>query len=123
MHEFSIAHSIIETLERVSEEHRRPVVSAVIAVRPMSSIVPDLLTEAYRMLTRDTSLAGSVLEIRQVPIRAVCNNCGSDVESFEPLALCKSCGSLNLSIRSGYELEIVSATLADDESGDDDRCS
>ena len=116
MHEFSIASSIIKTLMTVAEEHTQQVAAATVAVGPMSMIVPELLTHAYQALTKDTPLAGSELHIEQVPVTAVCNECGAETESYEPFVTCSKCGSLNLKIKSGYELQIVSAELR--ESGE-----
>jgi len=116
MHEFSIASNIVRTLMTVAEEYDQQVVAATVAVGPMSMIVPDLLTSAYQALTEDTPLAGSELHIQQVPITAVCNECGAETEAYEPFVECSECGSLNLKIKSGYELQLISAELR--ESGE-----
>jgi len=111
MHEFSIASNIVKTLLSVAEEHKQEVVAATVAVGPMSMIVPELLTYAYQALTSGTPLAGSELHIQQVPITAVCNECGAETESYEPFVQCSECGSLSLKIKSGYELQLLSAEL------------
>ena len=115
MHEFAIARNILKTLTSVAAEHGRPVVSAAVTVGPMTGIVPELLAEAYQGLARGTPLEGSVLHVEQVPVKAVCSKCGADVESYEPFIHCAECESLDLSIQSGYELEVVSAELRDSD--------
>ena len=114
MHEFSIARNIIETLNSVAEEYGQEVVSATVAIGPMSMIVPELLTQAYKVLAEGTELEGSQLNIQRVPITAVCNECGAETESYEPFVRCAKCDSLSLSIKSGYELQIVSAELCEE---------
>ena len=113
MHEFSIARSVIDKLKALAKEYGREVVSATVAVGPMSMIVPGLLVEAYRALSQGTGLAGSELHIEQVPVTAVCNECGAVTEGYQPFVRCSQCHSLNLSLESGYELHIVSAELRD----------
>lgn len=116
MHEFSIAGNIVQTLNSVAQEYGQEVVSATVVVGPMSMIVPELLVQAYQTLAQDTTLASSELHIRQVPLAAVCNECGAETEGHDPFVKCSKCGSLNLSIKSGYELQLVSAELR--ESGE-----
>lgn len=115
MHEFSIARNIVKTLISVAEEYDQEIVAATVAVGPMSMIVPELLTRAYEVLTNDTPLVGSELHVQQVPITAVCNECGAETESCQPFVECSECGSLNLKIKSGYELQLISAELRESD--------
>ena len=116
MHEFSIASNIVHSLLDLAEEHGQEVIAATVAVGPMSMVVPELLTYAYEVLTKDTLLAGSELHIQQVPITAQCNECGAEITSSQPFVKCSECSSLNLKIKAGYELQLVSAELG--ESGE-----
>ena len=113
MHEFSIAASIARQLTEVAQQHQRKLLSATVAIGPLSTVVPELLSEAWQYTTNGTELAGATLHIEQVPVRARCNQCGAATEGHDPFVKCQKCGSMDLAIESGFELQILSAELAD----------
>ncbi len=115
MHEFSIAASIARQVAEVARQHQSKLLSATVAIGPLSMVVPELLSEAWQYTTNRTELAGASLHIEQVPIRARCNQCGAATEGYEPFVKCQECGSMDLAIESGFELQILSAELADSE--------
>ncbi len=113
MHEFSIARSIARQLAEVAQEHQAKLLSATVAIGPLSTVVPELLSEAWPRVIEGTDLEGAALRIERVPVRARCRECGAATEGYDPFVKCQECGSLNLSIESGFELQILSAELAD----------
>jgi len=113
MHEFSIAANIVRKLTEVAREHDRKLLGATVAVGPMSTVVPELLSEAWEYVIKDTDLDGAALHIDRVPIRARCRECDAVTEGHDPFVRCRVCGSMNLEIESGFELQITSAELAD----------
>ena len=114
MHEFSIAANIARKLTEVAREHDRKLLGATVAIGPMSTVVPELLSEAWKYVIKDTELDGATLHINRVPIRARCRECDAVTEGHDPFVRCQACGSMNLQIESGFELKITSAELADD---------
>ncbi len=114
MHEFSIAFSIARKLTEVARQHQRKLLGATVAVGPMSTVVPELLSEAWKYVIKDTELDRATLHIEQVPIRARCRECDAVAEGHDPFVRCRACGSMNLAIESGFELQITSAELADE---------
>jgi len=82
--------------------------------------VPELLHEAWAAVTRGSALEGSELHIEHVPIRATCQDCGHDTESFTPFIKCQACGSLRLKLASGHELQVLEAELQDSEAVSDE---
>ena len=114
MHECSVAANIVRKLTEVAREHDRKLLGATVAIGPMSTVVPELLTEAWTYVIKDTELDGATLHIEQVPIRARCRECNTVTEGHDPFVRCQACGSMNLEIESGFELQITSAELADD---------
>ncbi len=115
MHEYSIASRIAGILEEVAKEHDRRVVGATVAIGPLTMVVPELLYEAWTERTADTVLQGVELHIQRVPIRARCEECGADTESFTPFVKCSKCGSLRLKLQSGHEMQVMDAELTDSE--------
>ena len=120
MHEYSIAQYIARILSDVAQEHGSPVQAATVAVGPMSMIVPELLHEAWTAVTYGSPLQGSELHIEHVPVRATCQECGPQTESFTPFVKCEACGSLRLKLASGHELQVVEAELEDSEAVSDE---
>ncbi len=120
MHEYSVAQHIATILSEVAEEHGRSVQAATVAVGPLSMIVPELLQEAWAAITDGSPLQGSELRIEHVAIRATCQDCGHDTESFTPFIKCEACGSLRLKLASGHELQVLEAELADSEAVSDE---
>lgn len=115
MHEYSIASRIAGILEEVAKEHGQRVVGATVAIGPISMIVPELLYEAWIERTADTDLCGAELHIEHIPIRARCEECDTETESFTPFVKCSKCGSLRLKLLSGHELQILDADLTESE--------
>ena len=113
MHEFSVATSIARKLAEVAEQHQRKLLGATVAIGPMSMVVPELLSEAWQRTIKGTDLEGATLHIDHVPIRARCRECGAVTEGYDPFVRCQACASISLAVESGFELQIVSAELAD----------
>jgi hydrogenase nickel incorporation protein HypA/HybF len=120
VHEYSIAARVAQIVRSVGSEHNRRVLSATVAVGPLSMVVPELLEEAWTAVTADSELAGSELHIEQVPVRALCEQCGHETESYTPFVECGSCGSLRLKLQSGHELAVLHAELEDSEDDEDE---
>jgi len=108
MHEASIAQNIIETVQRQLTERKIKgrVESISIRLGRLTAVVPDNLSFLYGVLAEGTSLAGSCLEITMAPIKGTCNACGAGFEIEECCFLCSGCGSPDLQLLGGRELEL-----------------
>jgi hydrogenase nickel incorporation protein HypA/HybF len=76
-------------------------------------VVPESLDFYYNLLTRDTPLAGSRLEIDTVEARGRCRKCGEEFPVEAPLIVCPACGSLGGDLVCGQELDLVTVELTD----------
>jgi hydrogenase nickel insertion protein HypA len=87
------------------------VLSIRVRIGEFSGVEPDLLSSAYDDLVQDTPLCGAALNMEQVPLEAVCEQCGNKfrIERFH--FQCDKCGSLRLSLRGGEELLLESVTF------------
>jgi hydrogenase nickel incorporation protein HypA/HybF len=71
-----------------------------------STIEPVLLREAFNVLTFDGPYQGTELVINDIPISGQCRECESEF-TYEELAVgCPNCGSTNIRITAGLELDI-----------------
>ncbi len=111
MHEFSICEGIVSNVEKELEKiDNGPfnLLKTRIVVGEMHQIVPDTLVFAYEVLTRDTRMKGSVLEISLLPVTCRCNECSWEGNIEQPFFLCGGCNSGNVEIINGKELYIES---------------
>ena len=108
MHELSIAESVVDAvLERTADRH----VSTIrLQVGRLSGVVPDALTFCFELATAGTPLEGAELEIEEPTGRAHCRGCGCGFTLRDLILLC-DCGSADVEVTSGRELQVMSVEL------------
>ena len=109
MHEVALTQSIVEAIQRRLGETR--VVRVRIAVGQLTAVLPDALRFAFATCTEGTSLDGALLEIDEIAARGRCNRCAREGQLEGALALCP-CGSADLELMSGRELDIAEVEVA-----------
>ena len=114
MHELSIAQSVAAVALRNASGRR--VRAVELRVGHLRQVVPDALVFAWELLTAETELEGSSLEIEEVPARGRCTRCAAET-TFEgfPLA-CPRCGSVEVELLAGEELLVESLELEEEPS-------
>jgi len=115
MHEMGIAMQVVEiAVAAIPPGLNGSRVERVnLRVGKLSAVVPDSLRFCYDVVIRDTPLAGSTLNIEEVPVTARCSDCGHQWTADHPDFVCARCGSGAVRILSGQELEVVSLDVAD----------
>ena len=116
MHERSLVKALLRRVEDLAAEHPGShVVSVRVRIGEFSGVEPELLASAYHDLITDTALRGAALDLEQVPLEAVCEQCGSQfrIERFN--FRCDICGSMELTIRGGEEMLLDSVTMEESE--------
>jgi len=107
MHELSIAQNILDIItEEMQKHHVERVVSVRLKIGEMSAVVPESLTFCWSIVTKDTPAEGSRLDIVSLPIEAGCLSCGNVFAVENYVYVCPNCGSGDLTILSGKELQI-----------------
>ena len=108
MHELAITQSVVDmVVERMAG---RRVATVRVRVGQLSGVVPDAMLFCYELVTAGTDLEGSRLEIERTPGRAHCRSCGQDFPLTDLIMLC-SCGSADVGLLGGRELEVASVDL------------
>ncbi|MGZ4426388.1 MAG: hydrogenase maturation nickel metallochaperone HypA/HybF [Nocardioidaceae bacterium] len=108
MHELSIAESVVEAIhERIGDAR---VARVRLRVGALSGVVPDALSFCFELATSGTPLEGAELVLVEQAGQAHCRSCGADFALPDLIALC-ACGSADVEIRAGRELQIVSVDL------------
>ena len=108
MHELSIAENILSIVEDYA---RRNDISKVLTVKlrigEMSGVVPDALTFCFEICAKGTIAEGASLEIEKVPLSARCRACNATFNVEGYCFLCPDCGSTEVEIISGRELQVT----------------
>ncbi|KAA0258669.1 hydrogenase maturation nickel metallochaperone HypA [Deferribacter autotrophicus] len=108
MHEASIAQNILDIVIDTALKNRATKVRKVfVKIGKLAAVDYNSLLFAYNALKEDTIAAESELLVEEVEIRGECQDCGwSDVYE-DYFFSCKKCGSMNVKIISGEELNIT----------------
>lgn len=109
MHELTLADSLIMAIRDQLGEAR--VRSVTIEVGKLSGVVPEALTFAFEICTKDTLLTDTVLIVDDVPATARCEECGV-VAQIDSFVAARRCGSVDLKLLTGQELRIKSVEVS-----------
>lgn len=114
MHELSICQSMLKIVDQTMEQHEGAKLRKIfLDVGRGSTIDPTLLKEAFAVLTSDGPYIGTELVINDIPIAGECRACGRDFV-YEELAFgCPNCGSTDIRITSGMELDVKALEVDD----------
>lgn len=112
MHELAITQSVVDAVLDKTGDSRVAVVR--VRVGRLSGVVSDAMRFCFDLVVAGTPLEGSALEIEEPEGRAHCRTCGRDFSLDTLIALCP-CGSADVAIVSGQDLQITSVRLAQPE--------
>lgn len=113
MHELSITRSVVRAVAEATGA--RPVTVVRMRIGDLSGVVPDALRFAWDVAVLDTPLDGSVLEVKTVRVAVACRGCAATVDLPDPLPLrCPGCGSREVDMVRGREVEIVNADVREE---------
>jgi len=115
MHELSIISSVVDTvMESLESYPGARVLEVRLRVGALAAVVEDSLQFCYGIATEGTSLEGSKLVVKTVPVVMHCVGCGQDVELVGVQSFrCPRCGEPCFDLRQGRELEIEAIEIDD----------
>ena len=112
MHEMSIVQNVLEIVRRsIPAGTEQDVKSIHLRIGVAAGIVTDSLEFCFEALTQNTPLQNSRLAIEHIPITLKCKMCDSTGSRDELMYICPVCGSNNVSVKTGTELEVVDIEL------------
>ena len=116
MHEMGIAMQIIEIAQASipKEEGDIAIARVNLKVGKLAAVVADSLRFCFEIAAKETPLEGAELDIEEVPVRARCKECDTEWTIEGPAFNCEKCGSGQIEILSGRELNIESIEIADE---------
>lgn len=110
MHELSICRSIFTIADRAREGRRVDVIH--LQVGHLRQIVPQTLEHCWGLVTEQTGLEGSRLDIDHVPVALACGDCRATTTAAHNLVLtCSACGSGRVTVTHGEEFMLTSMDL------------
>jgi hydrogenase nickel incorporation protein HypA/HybF len=116
MHELSIAQALADQVEdTATTENASRVVRIVVVMGVLSGADPEAVRGAFSLVAEGTVAAGAELIIEQVAARVRCRACGHEAQTDAYFMGCAACGSRDVELVTGRELNIKSIELAVDE--------
>ena len=109
MHELSLASAVIDTAVRHADGRR--VTAVHLRVGHLRQVVPASLLFYFEHVARGTLCEGAALEHAVVPASLGCTTCDAswDLSATRQVSFrCPQCGSADVGVRSGNELEVES---------------
>ncbi len=112
MHEPSIVEALIEEINRQICPHPGAKLRKVhIRVGELRHIIPEVMTNCFQVMTKDSPLAGAELVLEHVPATALCAQCARTFPVEDNFFACPSCQATDATLQSGNELELTSLEL------------
>ncbi|MBI5632007.1 MAG: hydrogenase maturation nickel metallochaperone HypA [Nitrospirae bacterium] len=109
MHELSIAQNVLEIIsEQCIKSGHTKIDSVNLRIGRASGIMPDALFFAFNAIKTDSLAAEALLNIEEVPVTGLCNDCShSFIVQEEYILNCPVCKGSSFQITSGRELDII----------------
>ena len=116
MHELAVCQALIEQVETAAANERAlRVVRVVIAVGALSGVEPEALGSLFPLVAEGTVAADADLVVERVAARVKCRACGREAQTDTAFIGCTACGSKDVELSAGRELNIKSIELEIDE--------
>jgi len=115
MHELSIANSLVEiATEQAQKAGAEKISATTLRIGALSCVHQSALVYCFELITKDTILEGSTLNIVNVPVMIYCPDCEQEVElpGIQKFR-CPHCDTPSADIRQGKELEIDSIEIVE----------
>ena len=110
MHELAIAQSVVESVLARTGDQRVMVVR--LRIGRLAGVVRDAFEFSFELATAGSPIEGAVLEIEEPEGLLKCRRCDRVSARNDLILLCE-CGSADVEVISGRELEIVSVRVAE----------
>lgn len=115
MHEMGITQSILDaSFEAARNAGASRITEITVSIGDLTEVVDFALQFAFEALTPGTMAEGATLVVNHVGARSHCNTCGVDFDHDRFQMACLECGSLDVKLLAGRELQIDSIETEDD---------
>ena len=115
MHELSLTENILEIVrDNISSNGGGKLKSVRVRIGELAGVVPESLDLCFTALTKGTDMEDAKLEIEHTGIVAHCRQCGVDSKVDGLTFKCPACGSGDIKVISGNELQVVEIEVEDE---------
>ena len=98
MHETFVAKNLIQTIEAESAKINARPIAATISCGQLNPINDESLNFAFELAAKNTICDGLKLNIKHIPLKAACRNCGTDFDFDLYSPICSGCGQNDFEI-------------------------
>lgn len=121
MHELGIVVKVLEQVDQLAAEYKaEKILKVTMEVGEVSSIVPDLFTDAFDWAKKKTRFAQEAeLEMIIIEGRTYCRSCGETYKTVAHGKKCPHCGSFDTYLLTGDQIIIKDISAVFEEDGDD----
>ncbi|BEL03058.1 hydrogenase maturation nickel metallochaperone HypA [Actinoplanes sichuanensis] len=109
MHELAIAENIVDTV--CSRAAGRPVRRVTLRIGALTAVLPDHIRFCFELAAAGTAAHGAALDLDLRPAVVFCRSCQVEQRLPDLIPLCP-CGSADVTVTTGRELDIVSMEVA-----------
>ncbi len=108
MHEMAIVQSIIEIIEQQAAIHKaKRVIKVSLEFGALNGVMPEAINFGFEVLSKGGIAEGAEIEIRILPIKFYCSECGKEVTVEEYQPFCPVCSSASVTIiQDGMKCEL-----------------
>jgi hydrogenase nickel incorporation protein HypA/HybF len=112
MHELSVAGGIVA----IAEQHARGrrVTRVEVEIGRLRQVVPDALRFGFNLVAEGTAIDGAELALEEIPVRFECRRCAAESEAEGFPFACAACGSLDVEVTDGEQLQVVALVFEDE---------
>ena len=123
MHELGIVVKVLEQVDEVAEQYKaEKIMKVTMEVGEVSTIVPDLFTDAFNWARKKTRFAQEAeLEMIIIEGRTYCRACGETYRTTEYGKKCPHCGSPETYLLTGDQVIIKDISAVFDQEAPEEQ--
>ncbi|MBQ9905007.1 MAG: hydrogenase maturation nickel metallochaperone HypA [Synergistaceae bacterium] len=107
MYEFTLTNSVNNAVQRLCRQTGwRKIRRVMVKVGGMRNVNPELMAFIFAAVSKDTPAEGALFSVMLLPVTVKCHSCGKVSAREDSDFSCPLCGSKNVQILSGLELNI-----------------
>lgn len=110
MHEFGLCEGVVKAIQHRAAGRR--VARARVRVGALHRVVRGAFEQAFALAAAGTEAESASVELIIIPARAKCLTCNATLESDDVIAVCPTCGGLDLDLTGGEETILESIEYA-----------
>ena len=113
MHEMAITRSMLDlVLDTAAEAGAKRVTRITLVIGELSGVVGRAVAANFEWMRHETLAADALLEIRSVPKRARCRDCGNEYAPDDFWWTCPACRANSFEVIAGREMSVESIEVS-----------